>query len=82
MPPKDVDKIKSDISEIRETLVRIETLLIGEDGSGLCGQVKELKEIKLDKSIYENSQKKIRWNIGTLIGISGVISAIVIAIIK
>ena len=56
-----------------ESLIRIETLLVGENDSGLCGRVKAI-EIELKES---PEKKRNFW-----IGLSGVVAAAIAVIIS
>lgn len=73
-----------DISQIKMSLARIETLLVGENGSGLCARMTKVEEKvesmpdKIKKEITDilekASQKKATW-----IGIAGCYVGIIIS---
>jgi hypothetical protein len=75
MPPKDSNEYKElweAINKMVASQTKIETLLIGEEGSGLYGQVRELKEKKADKEAlnthlenHKNSKGELKWIITT-----------------
>jgi hypothetical protein len=91
MPPKNSNEYKDlwdAINKIFTSQAKIETLLIGEEGSGLCGQVKELKEKKLSKTemslhleLHNKLESQTRWFIGTILTSVAILTTIVIFII-
>jgi hypothetical protein len=62
----DIEKFMTDISDMKLNIREIHTLLVGQDGSGLCGQVKELKEKKADKEELKNHIENHKTNKGEL----------------
>jgi hypothetical protein len=83
MPPEEYKEINEKITKILESQARTETLLIGEDGSGLCYRVKNLEEKKLDKEALNNhienhksKENSFQWIYGAVLGLAAVVIAI------
>ena len=72
MAPERRRTMDADIAEIKTSLTKIETLLIGEEGSGLMARVKCLEQ-RPDKNLERA---------GIIAGMIGSITAILIAIFK
>lgn len=78
-----INSIKDTMSRMRESQARIETLLVGEESSGVCGQVKELKEeiVAIKKDIADAPEKKRNFWIALSASFAAV-AAVIVAIFK
>ena len=78
-----INSIKDAVGQIRESQARTETLLIGEQGSGVCGQVKELKSdiAAIKKEMADAPDKKRNFWLSLLASI-GAVAAVIVAIFK
>lgn len=89
MSNKEIDSIVSDISTIKISIEKILTLLIGEDGSGLCYRVKNLEENKIDikemKAHYKSHDKwdaSFKWTIVLFVSTSLTLAGIMLKLLK
>jgi hypothetical protein len=78
-----INVIKDTMSGMKESQARIETLLIGEQGSGVCGQVKEIKNdiVAIKKEMSEAPDKKRNFWLSLLASV-GAVAAVIVSIFK